>query len=373
LHIYWPEHERRLRIVCDLHRRLRSQNKSVCDYGLPEPELDEPALLLPILEHLPPHMQLTRDQQAVFDTVAAHLDDEAPEEPMLVHIEGEAGGSKSTVLRALLAYARSKRRMALPAAFPAKVANTFQGGQTAHCWTGLTPSKAGAEFQFKLQTPGAGSLQSGFQRRAHQLQTACLIFIDEITMMRRDELDAIVDKLDTLHFCGTFQTSSQSCGNSHVKLPRKFDSMWCRRLRHRRQPGATRSSHAAIGSRNADRVQPSQSVLLAAIQPYASDWTDAHARSRTTQRSPQNRLRRFRGSRRALDARSAVARRWAWRMRHDVLSWSCAGRRVSCARWGRRGRCGLCVVAWGWCFAAFPCALLRSVALCCLFACSAAL
>jgi hypothetical protein len=42
------------------------------------------------------------------------------------------------------------------------------------------------------------------------LQTARLIFIDEITMMRRDELDAIVDKLDALRFRGAFQPSSRS-------------------------------------------------------------------------------------------------------------------------------------------------------------------
>jgi hypothetical protein len=73
------------------------------------------------------------------------------------------------------------------------------------------------------------------------------------------------------------------------------------------------------------------------------------------------------------DARSDVARRCAWRMRRDVLSWSCAGRRVPCARWCQRGLCALCVVAWGLCSAAFPRAILRSVALCCLVGCSAAL
>jgi hypothetical protein len=59
--------------------------------------------------------------------------------------------------------------------------------------------------------------------------------------------------------------------------------------------------------------------------------------------------------------------------RHTPTTEQCYTLALSCERWGRRGLCGLCIVAWGWCLAAFPCALLRSVALCCLFACSAAL
>jgi MoxR-like ATPase len=46
-------------------------------------------------------------------------------------------------------------------------------------------------------------------RVGRQLQQARLLFIDEITMMRADELDALVQKLDELSFTGTeLQTAS---------------------------------------------------------------------------------------------------------------------------------------------------------------------
>jgi hypothetical protein len=98
-----------------------------------------------------PHLQL--DQQIIFDVVAKHLRQPAPRTSLFVHVEGEPGGGKSYLLNALLAFCQSIGHIALPSAFPAKVARKFRGGQTAHHWFGLTPSRVGDKVDVRAEKP----------------------------------------------------------------------------------------------------------------------------------------------------------------------------------------------------------------------------
>jgi hypothetical protein len=124
-----------------------------------------------------------QEHQAVYNTVASHLQLEMPNSPLHVHVEGEPGGEKTYLLNVLLSYSCSIGRLTLPAAFPAKVARKFPGGQTAHHW-----------FVQNVQTICKNTQP---QRIGQQLQEARLIFIDEITIMRTNELDALVHELGT--------------------------------------------------------------------------------------------------------------------------------------------------------------------------------
>jgi hypothetical protein len=94
------------------------------------------------------------------------------------------------------AHARPLSRLCLPAAFPAKVARKFPGAQTAHFWLGLAPSTVGEAVTLHVEAPGPDpTTDSKAQRIGRRLRDARLIFVDEVTMMRADELDAIVAKL----------------------------------------------------------------------------------------------------------------------------------------------------------------------------------
>jgi hypothetical protein len=98
---------------------------------------------------------LQPDQQAVFATVASHLQLDMPDSPLYVHVEGEPGGGKSYLLNVLLSYSRSIGRLTLPAAFPAKVARKFPGGQTTHHWFALSPSRVGDRVEVCAKCPRA--------------------------------------------------------------------------------------------------------------------------------------------------------------------------------------------------------------------------
>lgn len=203
------KHETRERcrhlLLLDLQRRLHAQNQSLSDYGLPEQHLpDEPPPTIDA-RYLPANVTLLPDQRDVFDVVNRHLQLQHPDAPLFLHVEGEAGGGKSFELNVLLNHARNLERATIAGAFPAKVALQFAGGQTLHYWFGLRPSNPGEDIIVDAYMPPLPpALPTRAQARGKILREARLIFGDEITMMRSDELDALVDKLDELGFRGVF-------------------------------------------------------------------------------------------------------------------------------------------------------------------------
>jgi hypothetical protein len=107
----------------------------------------------------------------------------------------------------------------MPAAFPAKVARKFPGGQTAQFWLGLAPSNIGGVVTLHAEPPGTDHLTDNKQQRiGRRLRDASLIFVDEVTMMRADELDAIVTKLHELSFRGVFMIVS-NCAQLGAVIP----------------------------------------------------------------------------------------------------------------------------------------------------------
>jgi hypothetical protein len=132
-----------IHVIRDLHHRLQAENCSAENRSIAEFEFDVPPTD-PVNDHdvnsttaRAPSVfdieqaNLQREQQAVFATVASHLQLEMPDSPLNVHVEGELGGGKTYLLNVLLSYSSSIGRLTLPAAFQAKVARKFPGGQTA--------------------------------------------------------------------------------------------------------------------------------------------------------------------------------------------------------------------------------------------------
>jgi hypothetical protein len=207
----WQGPDAAIHVIRDLHHRLQTENRSISEFEFDVPPTDpvndydvnSTTARAPRVFDME-QANLQPEQQAVFATVASHLQLEMPDSPLYVHVEGEPGGGKTYLLNVLLSYSSSIGRLTLPAAFPAKVARKFPGGQTAHHWFGLSPSRVGDRVEVRAKRPNdMQERDTQPQRIGRQLQKARLIFIDEITMMRADELDALVHKLDELSFTGT--------------------------------------------------------------------------------------------------------------------------------------------------------------------------
>jgi hypothetical protein len=204
LEIEWQGAAARDHIIADLHHRLLAEQSSIADFGL-EPPPEDRSSAEPMRTTCSPPSCLEPDQRAIFDFVTEHLAAESPPACALVHVEGEPGGGKSFLLEVILSHARSIPRPCLPAAFPAKVARKFPGGQTAHFWLGLAPSNAGDDVTLHAECPSSDSAYDTKQQHVgRRLRDARLIFVDEVTMMRADELDAVVAKLHELSFRGVF-------------------------------------------------------------------------------------------------------------------------------------------------------------------------
>jgi hypothetical protein len=141
-----------------------------------------------------------------------------------VHVEGEPGGGKSFLLHTLLLRARAMGCSCLPSVFPAKVARKFPGGQTAHFWLALCLSTLGEDIKLHAKIPSTSSSSDTKQQAAgRRLREANLIFVDEVTMMRAAELDAVVAKLDELCFRGVFMIVG-NCAQLGAVLPGADDS-----------------------------------------------------------------------------------------------------------------------------------------------------
>ena len=196
--------EARQRHLIELQSALDAEGRSLSNYEITAPPAQPPDEPLVQPHFVNGSIHLNPDQQAPFDAAAAHLERDNPEGALLMHLEGEPGGGKTTFLNCLLNHARSRGRVCLPAAFPAKVARKFRGGQTAHYWLGMNSSKPGFEVTLGVAAPDdfSAGVTPAHRRRGARLLAAGLLFIDQITMMRAEQLDALVRLLLRIGFVG---------------------------------------------------------------------------------------------------------------------------------------------------------------------------
>lgn len=219
----------RWHLLQDLHRRLAASGGSLAEYGFAPEELRPPDPLLPPPDErwLRDDVELAADQRAIYERAMAHVRQDAPSAPLFLHVEGEAGGGKTFTLQRLLAEARAMGRIVLPAAFPAKVSRKFRGGQTLHFWFKLKPTSAGEAVELRLETPSADpASDSQAQAAARIVQRARLVFIDEATMMRADELDAVCQKVVELDFRGAH---ARPAATRSTRVPSTTDPTLCDR------------------------------------------------------------------------------------------------------------------------------------------------
>jgi hypothetical protein len=112
---------------------MKGDNKTLSDYGLPEPENVKTELKLERLKYDPAFqaqlqqqlnsVQLNNpEQQEFFDSVAYELDNINPDKVIYIFLlNGPAGSGKSSLTQKIMAYARSKGHIALDTAWLAAI------------------------------------------------------------------------------------------------------------------------------------------------------------------------------------------------------------------------------------------------------------
>ena len=196
------EDERRRCLLQSLERTLRSENSSLTRHEVHVPDV-EPPDELPATPGWRDRMEhASADQRAVIDLCLAHLALPQPGAPELLALHGRPGGGKSYTLNVILDAARDAGHACVPCAYPTKVAVTFKGGNTVHFHLGLPRSEPNEPLEIDMAAPETAGANKAAKERGELVQRARFIFIDEMTMMRAEQLDALVQLILALGFKG---------------------------------------------------------------------------------------------------------------------------------------------------------------------------
>lgn len=143
--------------------------------------------------------RLTRHQRAAFDAVLAHVDRAADAQEIgFFRIEAEAGAGKTFLANALTAAVRAAGGRVVCSAYTAKAATNYADGTTCHRTFNLNVTTPSQKPVTELARSGCG--KAG--RAGARLARAALVIVDEVTMMKASELDAIVAGLRSVRFAG---------------------------------------------------------------------------------------------------------------------------------------------------------------------------
>ena len=193
---------RRQQLLQSLEHTLRSENSSLAQYEVHAPNiepLDELPAAVGWRERLE---QASADQRAVIDLCLAHLALPEPDAPELLALHGRPGGGKSFALNIILDAARDAGHTCVPCAYPTKVAVTFAGGNTVHFQLGLPRTEANEPIEINMAAPENVSANRVARERGALIRRARFIFIDEMTMMRAEQLEALIKLILRMGFVG---------------------------------------------------------------------------------------------------------------------------------------------------------------------------
>ena len=196
------EDERRQQLLQSLERTLRSENSSLAQYEVHVPDI-EPIDELPATAGWRERLeQASADQRTVIDLCLAHLALPEPDAPELLALHGRPGGGKSFALNIILDAARDAGHACVPCAYPTKVAVTFKGGNTVHFQLGLPRSEPNEPIEINMAAPENESANRVTRERGALVRRARFIFIDEMTMMRAEQLETLVKLILLMGFVG---------------------------------------------------------------------------------------------------------------------------------------------------------------------------
>ncbi|XP_038075107.1 uncharacterized protein LOC119742920 [Patiria miniata] len=178
--------------LLDIDNRLNVFNKTVTDYGLPQPNKASAvkALSHAVREEL--HYdtlqqdsivqtrttQMTPDQKAAYTTISSTIDNKSNG---IYFIDAPGGTGKTFLLNSLLAYVRSKGHIALAVASSGIAATLLVGGRTAH-----------SRFKIPLEIlPNSTCNISPRDSTADLIRLAEIIIWDEAPMTHRHSFEAL--------------------------------------------------------------------------------------------------------------------------------------------------------------------------------------
>ena len=196
------EGERRTQLLQALERLMQSENSSLTQHEMHVPHIDPPDELPATAGWRERLEQTSADQRAIVDLCLAHLALPEPDAAELVALHGRPGGGKSFTLNIILDAARDAGHACVPCAYPTKVAVTFKGGNTVHFHLGLPRSEPNQPIDIMMTAPETEGASKVARERGALVRRARFIFIDEMTMMRAEQLEALVRLLLALGFVG---------------------------------------------------------------------------------------------------------------------------------------------------------------------------
>ena len=201
------EGERRKQLLQSLESTMRSENQSLTQHELHVPDMPPPDELPATPDWRERLALASEDQLVVIDVCLKHLELPEPDAPELLALHGRPGGGKSFVLNIILDAARDAGHACVPCAYPTKVAVTFKGGNTVHFQLGLPRSEPNEPIEINMAAPDSESASRAARERGALVRRARFIFIDEMTMMRAEQLDALVALIQALGFVGAAPTN----------------------------------------------------------------------------------------------------------------------------------------------------------------------
>ena len=185
-------------MLLDLAKRLADENKTLSQYGFPEPkniitELDEerfkydPMQQTELLKTLNASIPNTKEQNEIFLQIC---DDISFEKTAIHFVQAQAGSGKSMLANKLMAFARSLNKIALGCASTGLAANNFEGFYTAHALYAL-PVVDSADLDEIDQPEYASKLhESKYKQRLQLIQASSLHVWDEFPSNHRNCFEA---------------------------------------------------------------------------------------------------------------------------------------------------------------------------------------
>jgi len=192
-------------LLTDLAERMKSENKTLSEYGLPEPEDAKTELELErlkydsafqaqVLQQLNASSPNNPEQEEIFNFIANELDNVNPNESTFIFLNGPAGSGKSTLSQKLMAYARSTGHIALGTASTNLAATNFKDFTSFHFCFGLPvledhEIEEGIQLQCQLKDkPG----------REELILASTFILCDEFPNLDKECFEAVCKYFDDL-------------------------------------------------------------------------------------------------------------------------------------------------------------------------------
>jgi len=178
-------------LLVDIQIQLREFGNQMIDFGLDEPDstlIHESAHVELMADEFDTNAEtffqanrskLTQDQENIFQKISKHIDEETGG---LYAIDAPGGSGKTFLCNVILAYARKQNKIAIASALSGIAATLMVKGTTFHRRFGV-PIDCSEDSTSSIKPTS---------KEADVIRQACVIFVDEVSMMN----NKLVDFLD---------------------------------------------------------------------------------------------------------------------------------------------------------------------------------